>query len=192
MIISLSGKKRAGKGTITDHLLSKGWHEVSWAYPLKEIIGRQLFGLKVAQMHGSAEDKEAIIPEWNMSAREILQKVGTDMFRRQICDDFWVRIGVRRIKDILASDPDANVVISDTRFPNEADAIRAMGGFLIYVHRENNPHANDRHPSETALDDYRGWNKIVSAADGNLNSLKDQIDWFISKESRLFDVTGAY
>jgi hypothetical protein len=192
MIISLSGKKRSGKGTIADHLKRHGWLEVSWAEPLKEIIGRGLFGLNDAQMYGDTESKEAIIPEWNMSAREILQKVGTDMFRQHICDDFWVRIGIRNIKKCLAQNPNINIVISDTRFPNEANAIKELGGYLIWVHRDNNPHANDRHPSETALDDYRGWNKIVSADDGDLESLKAQTDWFISRMNKLYDVTGVY
>ena len=192
MIISLSGKKRSGKGTIAEHLVQKGWHEVSWARPLKEIIGRDLFGLTDAQMYGNAEDKEAIIPEWNMSAREILQKVGTDMFRRQICDDFWVRIGVQKIKKIIVKSPGLNIVLSDTRFPNEAQAIRSLGGYLIWVHRDGNPHANDRHPSETALDDFKGWDKVVMAPEGKLDSLREQVDWFIQNSSRLFDVTGAY
>lgn len=185
MIISLSGKKRAGKGTVTNHLVSKGWVEVSWAYPLKEIIGRELFGLTSDQMYGSTENKEAIIPEWNLSAREILQKVGTDMFRKYICDDFWVRIGVRSIQERLKKDPKTNIVISDTRFPNEAEAIKQLHGYLVWIHRENNPYANDRHPSETALDNYRGWNTILSATDGDLEMLKAQIDWFIQKENQL-------
>ena len=75
MIISLSGKKRAGKSITASHLVSKGWVEVSWAYPLKEIIGRELFGLSTNQMYGTAKDKESLIEEWGMSARQILQIV---------------------------------------------------------------------------------------------------------------------
>lgn len=44
-------------------------------------------------------------------------------------------------------------VITDTRFPNEADAIKQKGGILIRVTRLGVGPVND-HPSETALDDY--------------------------------------
>jgi len=184
MIISLSGKKRSGKSTVAKHLTNKGWWEVSWAYPLKEVIGKQLFGLSYEQMYGSMQYKEAIISEWGLSPRQILQVVGTDLFRRYICDDFWVRIGIRKIKELQEKNPNLNIVISDTRFLNEADAIKTLGGHLVWLHRENNPYSNDNHPSETALDDYKGWNLLMFAADNELDLLKDGIDRYIQRTEK--------
>jgi len=173
MIISLSGKKRAGKSSCAEHLVSLGWDEVSWAYPLKEVIGRQLFGLTDEQMYGDAEAKEATLPAWGMSARQILQVVGTDLFRKHICDDFWVRIGVRRILELQPR----NIVISDTRFPNEAQAVRAMGGTTICVEKIRTDGLTpplDTHPSETALDDFNFDHRII-AFQGDMVGLRRQL-----------------
>lgn len=45
------------------------------------------------------------------------------------------------------------MVVTDVRFPNEADAIRDAGGVLIRLVRPS-AGQGDAHPSETALDDY--------------------------------------
>jgi hypothetical protein len=45
------------------------------------------------------------------------------------------------------------VVVTDVRMPNEAEAIRAVGGVLVRVTRPGTASA-DEHVTETALDDY--------------------------------------
>ena len=51
-IIGLCGKKQSGKSTVTNFLKnSYGFYEISFAYPLKEIIGRELFGLNDDQLY---------------------------------------------------------------------------------------------------------------------------------------------
>jgi hypothetical protein len=56
---------------------------------------------------------------------------------------------------------DPNWIITDTRFPNEAQAIKDAGGIVIRVDRPG-VSAINAHPSETALDnwdfDYKIWN----------------------------------
>lgn len=150
MIISLSGKKQSGKTSIARHLVEKhGFVEVSWAAPLKEIIGKQLLGLSNEQLYGTEQDKETIDPRWGMSPRDLLQKIGTDLFRDHFMEDFWVKVGTEKIKQLIIEDK--NIVIPDTRFPNELKAVEDLGGRTVRMKRIDYP-THDQHPSETALD----------------------------------------
>lgn len=185
MIISLSGKKRSGKSSAAKFLVSKyKFVEVSWAHPLKEIIGRQLFGLDDDHLYGTTEEREAIIPEWNLSAREILQIVGTDMFREQICDDFWVKAGLKVIRNHL-NEGRTDIVISDTRFPNEAFAALNLGGKTVQIRRTNEQgeeiKLDEEHFSERALDDWQ-FDYVVRAKSGDLPTVYDQMAYIIEKE----------
>lgn len=81
-----------------------------------------------------------------MTAREVMQFVGTEIFRRMY-GDVWVDSTVRRIK---ASGLDT-AIIGDCRFPNEVLGTQKHGGKVIRLLR--NPY-EDNHSSETALDDF--------------------------------------
>lgn len=54
-------------------------------------------------------------------------------------------------------------IITDVRFPSEADAIREHGGVLIRVNR--NTGYIDNHPSETSLDNYPDFDYIINNED---------------------------
>lgn len=48
-----------------------------------------------------------------------------------------------------------NWIITDVRFPNEAQAIKDRGGIMIRIERPGvESHCGGQHPSETALDNY--------------------------------------
>jgi len=167
MIIGLCGKKQSGKSTVARFLVEQGFVELSWAYPLKEIVGRQLFGLNDDQLYGSEAAKEAIIPDWGYSARQILQLVGTECFRKVIRDDFWVVLGRRRLQELAQRK--TNVVISDCRFPNEMEAIKSVGGFTMRVVKTGQV-STDTHPSENSLNDFKP-DYTVEAKQGDIESL---------------------
>jgi hypothetical protein len=67
-----------------------------------------------------------------ISGRELLERVGTDCFRK-VRDDFWISITTRKIQSLLKSS--IKVVISDVRFTNEAKAVRSLGGDIIVIAR---------------------------------------------------------
>lgn len=175
MIIGLAGKKQSGKSTITRYLQQEyGFIEVSWAAPLKEVIGKQLFGLSHEQLYGSEEEKEAKDPRWGLSPREILQIVGTDLFRKNFRGDFWVHLGKLRIDNLLKNTTYSQIVVSDCRFPNECKAIEELGGVNVRIVREDKDDG-DEHESETALDNYK-FDHVVSASTGEINKLHSQMD----------------
>jgi len=102
----------------------------------------------------------------------LLQTVGTDIFRR-FNPDIWVRVLLDTIKE---QGPDV-AIITDMRFPNEADAVKALGGATMCVRRLNENGSlwlsTDRdpaHESETALDLY-DFDTYIEAHSGNLTGL---------------------
>lgn len=87
------------------------------------------------------------IPTGPMTARAVLQHVGTDIFRRMWAD-VWNEACLRQIRKDA---PDV-ALVDDCRFPDEVEAVQRAGGKVIRLNRA--PHAADQHPSERALDDY--------------------------------------
>ena len=65
--------------------------------------------------------------------------------------------------------PGTPVVLTDVRFPNEAEAIQAAGGRLVRVVRPGQD-TSDQHISETALDDLVADVEIQN--DGTLDELR--------------------
>lgn len=109
-----------------------------------------------------------------MTVREILQFVGTELFRLQMDPDIWVKsIFRRRYRD------DDIILVADCRFPNEASYSRERG-LLIKVER-NTPHSEDQHLSETALDAYNDYHYIVEN-NGSFTDLKEQLRIILTKE----------
>lgn len=187
MILGLSGKKRSGKSTVASFLCSEfGFKEISWAYPLKEIIGNKLLGLTHDQMYGEEEIKEAVDPFWGKSPRDLLQIIGTDCFRKQVHPEFWVKLGIREIEKQLKSY--RNIVVSDCRFPNEMRAIEKLGGHPVRITREGQIN-NDSHPSEIALDTYSFPYEIV-AKSGDIEGLELRSKQLVTTIDRL--ESGAY
>lgn len=93
----------------------------------------------VVQGLGGWEAAKDTYPE----ARAFLQNLGLGA-RKVFGEDFWVEQLFRKI----AAEGHENVVVPDVRFPNEAAAIRAAGGFLIRIDRPG--HQPGGHVSETA------------------------------------------
>jgi hypothetical protein len=65
-----------------------------------------------------------------------------------------------------------NWIITDTRFPNEAQAIKDKGGIIIRVDRPGVKPIND-HPSEIGLDDWKFDYRIANISD--IYTLKETI-----------------
>lgn len=159
LLIGLIGKKRAGKDTFAAVLTERhGYEKVAFADPLREaalaldpIVHVEIDKNGEPDVMRYSEALEAfgyekakdLFPE----VRTVLQRLGTDSIRA-LDAGFWVRAAMDRVAKI-----DGPVVVTDVRFPNEANAIRNAGGKLIRITRHAQP--GDDHPTETALDDYQ-------------------------------------
>ncbi len=120
--------------------------------------------------------------------RDALQTVGTELFRVGFCDNTWVnatmadykpthRIGLEN--HTWDPDPLPNWFITDVRFPNEADIIKKNGGIMIRVNRIGMD-CSDMHPSETALDNYQGFDFVIEN-DGDLLNLYKSLSEIVLK-----------
>lgn len=179
ILIGLSGMKQSGKSTVANYMRTrKGFTELSFAYPLKEIIGKQLFGLNDSQLYGSDEDKERVITDWHRSPRQILQIVGTDLFRNNFDSDFWVKLCLRRIREIRKNNAKARIVVSDCRFFNEQQALKDMGAYSFNIIKDGQV-SQDHHESEHGLDRYP-FDYQIKAKPGKLNDLYGQVDEIIN------------
>ncbi len=134
-----------------------GWEIRKWAGKLK-LIASILSGIDEEKFEDQEFKKTNLGPEWGMTVRDFLQKLGTDGLRDGLHVNTWV--------NALMADYDlgSNWIVTDTRFPNEAKAIKDAGGIVIRVDRPG-VKAINAHPSETGLDNWDFDHKIMNGSD---------------------------
>lgn len=154
MIIGISGFARSGKDTLADILTSQHCYiKVSFADKMREA----LLALNPFVLHDSNGTSISIVDAVNAygwdgiksssyakDSRRLLQRFGTEAGRRVIGENIWVDATMNSI------DPNKDYVISDMRFLNELEAVKARGGLAIRVNRKGVGPANS-HTSETEM-----------------------------------------
>lgn len=100
-----------------------------------------------------------------MTAREVLQYIGTEVFRRLV-PDCWAEATIRKIQ----KEAPVIALICDCRFPNECDAVHKLENGII-VRFTRNSTSTDVHISETALDNYKDFDVII---DNEKYSIEEQ------------------
>jgi hypothetical protein len=128
---------------------------------LYELVNRGWFIGDDARLLGNCKVE---LPEWvkyeTGKPRTLLQWWGTD-YRRKQDPDYWVK----RLTETLEREQPEVALITDVRFPNEADAIHAMGGKVVKVTRTTKADiVVPAHPSEDMLNDYAGWDYTLTAS----------------------------
>jgi len=89
----------------------------------------------------------------SMTAREVLQFVGTEIFRRMY-EPVWVNLLINRIKE----ESPMIAVIADCRFDNEAQGVKDAGGTVVKLTRQTEV---DNHQSERGFDKFDDFDKVV-------------------------------
>ena len=157
-----------GKTTVANLFIEH--QRVSLASPLKRAVWNMLNDLGLSGFHFVYTDKEAIIPELGVSARHMMQTLGTEWGRACIHPDFWVMIARAETQRIM--NDGRSVVIDDVRFPNEATMICDLGGELWRIDRPGVIYSGD-HSSEGGLEDIIPHQVIVN--DGSIDQLLEKI-----------------
>jgi len=170
MIIGITGYKGSGKDTIGKYLIDNyNYKRYAFADPLKEIC-QTLFSFNDEQLYGNLKEEQD--QYWKNSPRYFFQKIGTDLFRNQIDQDFWIKVLERKIITNL----DQKIVITDVRFQNEFDMIKNLGGIVIRINN-NNKIIQDNHESEQNINNFNVDYEINN--NKNLEELYQKIEIFI-------------
>lgn len=150
-IIGLTGLAGTGKDTSADHLcLEYGFVRAAFADPIRSMVLQFLEEAGIDHAYVTERRlKEVPIPGLGVSARALMQTIGTEV-GRALHPDIWIRHLVLRLG--LDGEPGSTpvhdcIVISDVRFGNEAAWLRARGGRLVRLHRDTaagvRPHASE-------------------------------------------------
>jgi hypothetical protein len=141
--------------------ITKSVEYVTEDFPHKKDVDK-FYSIIVGRDYQSNED--IYLP---ITIGRLMQIVGSDCFRNIIGEDVWVK---KMIKN-LQTCKNTNVVISDVRFPNEADLIKKTNGVIVYINRDLISSTDKRsvsHISETAIDSIK-YDYIIN----NNGSIKD-------------------
>lgn len=117
------------------------------------------------------EEEKPFIKTVKLTPRKLLQLLGTECGRNIIHPNIWVNALFADYKSStkiyeqykqIAHKYLPNWIITDVRFPNEADAILERDGILIRLTRTTEVSKEVAyHPSEIALDDYNKFTFII-------------------------------
>lgn len=156
-LIGFAGAARSGKDTAADVLLSAGWQRKAFADKVKDMLyaldplmietnyAEGVTSLRYEVDGYGWETTKDCYPE----VRQYLQRLGTEGGRAALGENVWVDALLRDFENW------GPTVITDVRFPNEADAIRERGGLVLLVERPGqDPIAEADHASENALAGY--------------------------------------
>ena len=175
MIIGICGSKGHGKDTCGDYFVKNyGFIKYNFADPIKD-ISKILFNLNKDQLYGNK--KEIIDKRYNMSPREIYQKLGTEFGQSIIYKLFpnlnrdkiiWLELCKQFIEN-QNSIGNNNIVICDVRFKHEIDFIKSLNGKIIKVKKDIEN--KDKHISETQINNY-----------------DNDIDYFIENNNNIEDL----
>lgn len=173
-IIALSGKAESGKNYYAQEMrifLQSSYNERVCTIAFGDILKYTL-----SRYFGWNGEKDK-------AGREMLQKLGTEL-RKKTNPDVWINITCELIK--YMSDEFDWFIITDLRFSRELTALQMrfenvypvrierfaadwdawqenseLGGKLFHPYCNKLSKEQKQHPSETELDDYKGWYEII-------------------------------
>ena len=172
-LVGFCGPATCGKDTAAAALLGTGsWNRVAFAGPLKAAA------LALDPLVKIDSDHPLVVRTWpdahlldedvllrlgelvskvgwdeakkHAEVRRILQVMGTECGRDVFGQDCWVKLARKSV--ITNTHSGIRTVITDVRFPNEAEMIHEMGGIVVKIIRPGvgpvNSHASDAGISE--------------------------------------------
>lgn len=144
-LIGIAGPARSGKDTVAEILRAERWVTIAIADPLKAMMRA---GLGSDIYDG---DKEQPIEWLGISPRELDQTLGTEWGRNMINRGLWIMLTERRIQGMAqVAGEELNIALTDVRFENEAEWIRAHGGAIWHLVRGDRPSVR-AHSSEAGI-----------------------------------------
>lgn len=184
VLIGLMGVKGSGKSTCARYLVENyNFTEKSFADCLKKAC-QEIFLLSDEQINGSK--KEEPDSRWfNCSPRKMLQFVGTDLLRDGletimpgIKNDVFINHFKLWYENEIKENPNAQIVVSDIRFQNEANFIKSLGGIIIKIERSS-CEQSDTHVSEVEQRDIEIFDHFIHN-NSSFDELFEQVNTIFS------------
>lgn len=182
MLIGLSGFAGSGKDEAARVLVRRGFTRVAFADNIRKVLyamdphiplvnteselhsigNRAQYVEKLSYIVDDIgwDDAKNTYPE----IRRLLQRMGTEGGREILGKNVWVESAL--------ADVEGDVVITDTRFQNEADYIKSRGGIVVKIIRQGVGPVNN-HVSDNALDFYDF--DVVIDNNGTIKDLHEEI-----------------
>lgn len=192
-----------------DEDFTKSLEEILWPFVKNYSFADQLkttaielFGLDPSSVYGTEEEREApthllwenmpdnvkagidytdyscieINKKGPMSGRDFMQYWGTNIARKMY-KNIWIN---STLKTILR-EGSGLALITDVRFPDEVEAIKKAGGYVLRLDKITN---DDKHESETSLDpevyDWKNFDYIVNNQDQTLSETLENVERLLS------------
>jgi hypothetical protein len=201
-IIAFAGTKQSGKTTCSEAVadffntavlkynleLVDNFNKATiynFADPLKKDVCINILGLTYDQCYGTDEQKNELVNcYWQneqLTARQVMQFVGTDIFRK-MQQNVWADATILKIQ----KEKQPLAIIADCRFPNEVDAVKNAGGLVIRLTRK--PFDSD-HSSEIALEpqnyDWSNFDFVLHNASMTIHEQKNAIIGYLQNRGIL-------
>lgn len=189
-IVGLTGYAQVGKDTVGGIMKGLGFERLSFADGVRE----GMYALNPIVAHGSLTVEDVLSPGpirlreivdrigWEKAKqiseiRQLLQRYGTEAGREIFGSDCWIQRALDKAEPFLA------YVVTDVRFPNEAEAIRAKGGEIWRVDRPGYAPINS-HASDVSVDEIEPDRIIVN--DGTVQELEALVSLAVADFDRLY------
>jgi len=197
-LIGLGHYSRTGKDSFADYLMAAVTQRAnlrvvkrSLSWKLKQ-IAYDLYtwaGMQPPEHYETKEgekDRDVTLPALGMTPVELWVALGTKAIRNNVYDRTWLDY-------LLTTDHKANVlIVPDIRFPNEAAAIKEVGGVLIKIVRPG--YGPRKTVADRALVGYDGWDYVLGS-EGTMqaldNSAQDFADWITGYVPRPMQTAAA-
>jgi len=146
--IGLMGPMGSGKSVVARILAGLGYQRIRFSNPLKNML--RSLGLTTEHIEGSLKEEPCDLLSGS-TPRYCMQTLGANWAREMIDPDFWLNLWLFEIKKLEMDHKFSKVVSEDCRFPNEAEAIKSMGGEIWEIKRHN--YEYEGHSTELAMMD---------------------------------------
>ena len=180
-ILGLIGRKQSGKDTFAQRLVEEhGFTRLGFADPLKALAEEMDPILFVAELDHEPVRLSHLLSifTWDEAkeryaeVRQYLQNLGVAV-RNNVVENAWIQALAER-----AYATPGPVVVTDCRFPNEAQWITGLGGETVRIKRPAADSSRDLHVSETALDAWVTHHVVIN--DRGVQELHETADMLAS------------
>lgn len=191
-IVGLSGKAGSGKNTMADSGAFNGYTQLAFASPIKKIT-KTMFHLEDKHLYDNVVKEQIILddngnPKWHIqgvpaSPRLMFQWIGT-ILRSEVASDYFLKSMHEEIKKEIKKKLNTHylwrpkyikIVITDVRFPNEAEFIRKLGGSIIKIERPSIITTTKLTEHESEKDLPANLVDCVICNDGTISELKKKL-----------------